>query len=505
MAPHRRDGDWDCRACGTVNFASREVCFKCNADPHGSNRASRRSRKYERDDKREGDKTRDRREGDWNCGACGAHNFARRRDCFSCGAANPDERSGEDAGRHDDDREENGEEDPLRPPEPGSRPRKLCRHFLAGRCNMGDSCRFLHETQQPPLENEEEEHNDHLDEGNLDQPDEIGSSQSRTAREGRRDLAFPPPWSQSEKEKERDRRDGRREQERREGDWDCLECGAMNFANRDICFKCQADPKQREQQESRQEKDRREGDWDCLECGAMNFAHRDTCFKCKANPREGDETDEGLHDTTELEDRLPASSSGASKLSPADSLKALAKLSLDFRKAWVAYCRKQDQEPSDPAKRDTTFIQGFLDLAADLLLVDLGKQDSPPGAQVPEPARAPAGQLQRKRPRAAPSSGPSSAPSSAPSAVPKSAPRALGEPPTKKQAGIKKAVAEQIRSLNASGCLKSELKLAPAAVALAPLDEELAMAVLALLEEQHEEVDDPNEFVREQAEELKSD
>lgn len=229
------------------------------------------------------------------------------------------------------------------------------------------------------------------------------------------------------------------------------------------------------------------------------------CYKCGANPREGDEPDQGLDDTTQLEEELPATSSGASKSSPAESLKALAKLSLNFRKAWVAYCRKQDQEPSDPAKRDTTFIQGFLDLAADMLLAELGKQDLPPGAQVPEPGRAPAGQLHRKRPLAAPSSGPSSAPSSAPSAKPKSAPTALGEPPTKKHAGIKKAVTEQIRALNASGCLRSELKLSRAAVALAPLDEELALAVLALLEEQHEDVDDPNEFVCQQAEELKND
>mmetsp|Transcript_26213 Transcript_26213/g.60515 ORF Transcript_26213/g.60515 Transcript_26213/m.60515 type:complete len:215 (-) Transcript_26213:41-685(-) len=27
----RRDGDWDCPKCGTMNFANRQECFKCNA------------------------------------------------------------------------------------------------------------------------------------------------------------------------------------------------------------------------------------------------------------------------------------------------------------------------------------------------------------------------------------------------------------------------------------------------------------------------------------------
>lgn len=278
----------------------------------------------------------------------------------------------------------------------------------------------------------------------------------------------------------------------------------MNFAAREVCFKCKApprqrEPKERERRDGRQEQERREGDWDCLECGSLNFASRKVCFKCGADPREGDEPNQGFDDTPDLEEKLPASSSEGGKNSPAESLKALAKLSLDFRKAWVAYCRMQDQGPSDPAKRDRMFIQGFLDLAADLMFADLGKQDSPPGGQVPEPARAPAGQLSRKRP----SSGPSSAPSSAPSAKYKSAPPTSGEPPTKKQFAIKRAVAERIRTLNAKGCLRSELKLSRAAVALAPLDEEFAMAVLELLEDQAEEVEDPNEFVREQAEELK--
>mmetsp|Transcript_113876 Transcript_113876/g.322440 ORF Transcript_113876/g.322440 Transcript_113876/m.322440 type:complete len:174 (+) Transcript_113876:95-616(+) len=43
-----RDGDWYCDACGAHNFARRNECFKCNAPRDGGRRASNRSRSRSR-------------------------------------------------------------------------------------------------------------------------------------------------------------------------------------------------------------------------------------------------------------------------------------------------------------------------------------------------------------------------------------------------------------------------------------------------------------------------
>mmetsp|Transcript_125968 Transcript_125968/g.368036 ORF Transcript_125968/g.368036 Transcript_125968/m.368036 type:complete len:139 (+) Transcript_125968:86-502(+) len=44
------------------------------------------------------------KEGDWYCGSCGAHNFARRTDCFKCNAPRDDR----DRGRRDRDSRSRG-------------------------------------------------------------------------------------------------------------------------------------------------------------------------------------------------------------------------------------------------------------------------------------------------------------------------------------------------------------------------------------------------------------
>lgn len=64
----RKTGDWDCPDCSTVNFASRNECYKCKCYKS----------KGKTPEKKKGDW-----KGDWNCG-CGELNFASRTNCRRC-------------------------------------------------------------------------------------------------------------------------------------------------------------------------------------------------------------------------------------------------------------------------------------------------------------------------------------------------------------------------------------------------------------------------------------
>ncbi|KAK9824281.1 hypothetical protein WJX72_009155 [[Myrmecia] bisecta] len=108
-APNMRPGDWACPACNAHNFASRSNCFKCDeprADGYvpaprasfSADRGDRRDRSFRRE--RGSDRQDNFRPGDWPCGQCGAHNFARNTECFKCGAgAGPTSGGGGSGGR----------------------------------------------------------------------------------------------------------------------------------------------------------------------------------------------------------------------------------------------------------------------------------------------------------------------------------------------------------------------------------------------------------------------
>lgn len=77
--PRHKPGDWDCPACGFHNFASRHVCFRCKeAQPDGvgvyvsgvRGTANAFPELY--------------KPGDWECPSCKAHNYASRLACFRC-------------------------------------------------------------------------------------------------------------------------------------------------------------------------------------------------------------------------------------------------------------------------------------------------------------------------------------------------------------------------------------------------------------------------------------
>ncbi|KAI8096662.1 P-loop containing nucleoside triphosphate hydrolase protein [Halteromyces radiatus] len=67
----QRDGDWNCESCNQSNFARRYECFKCGAS---------------RPDNGERRGPPPRRDGDWDCTSCNAVNYARRTDCYKCHA-----------------------------------------------------------------------------------------------------------------------------------------------------------------------------------------------------------------------------------------------------------------------------------------------------------------------------------------------------------------------------------------------------------------------------------
>lgn len=65
----RQDTDWDCPACGVLNFGRRLVCFDC-ATPNPAPVAMAPVKTLR---------------GDWTCDHCQTHNFARRKHCYGCG------------------------------------------------------------------------------------------------------------------------------------------------------------------------------------------------------------------------------------------------------------------------------------------------------------------------------------------------------------------------------------------------------------------------------------
>lgn len=90
----RRPGDWDCPNCGAHCFASRTRCFQCNADrPAGMGLdpyVQFPSRGYNDGyGGGQGGMRGDRRPGDWECPKCGVNNFASREMCFKCNTAKP--------------------------------------------------------------------------------------------------------------------------------------------------------------------------------------------------------------------------------------------------------------------------------------------------------------------------------------------------------------------------------------------------------------------------------
>ena len=85
-----KPGDWTCEMCGaSPNFARRTECFKCGAPRSGSSGGGARRPQSQRE-QWPPSQGPDFKQGDWTCGECGASPvFASRMDCFRCGAPKP--------------------------------------------------------------------------------------------------------------------------------------------------------------------------------------------------------------------------------------------------------------------------------------------------------------------------------------------------------------------------------------------------------------------------------
>lgn len=87
---------------------------------------------------------------------------------------------------------------------------------------------------------------------------------------------------------------------RRPGDWDCVRCGNMNYARRNSCNKCQSPKEMMGMMEmgggfgmqapggwtDGPTLETRPGDWKCLECANVNFSRREKCNKCDKPKKE---------------------------------------------------------------------------------------------------------------------------------------------------------------------------------------------------------------------------
>ena len=71
-------GDWICGKCGEHNFARRTRCWKCRARNTGNAVTV-----VGPTEKKAG------KPGDWDCGKCSGANFARRKMCYQCGGPKP--------------------------------------------------------------------------------------------------------------------------------------------------------------------------------------------------------------------------------------------------------------------------------------------------------------------------------------------------------------------------------------------------------------------------------
>ncbi|CAE7267673.1 TEX13A [Symbiodinium natans] len=402
-----------------------------------------------------------RRDGDWDCARCGNLVFAKKYECPLCGCRT--------AKKHN---------------RPGKKDRDAAKQAAASYHDTGARRRptYPRRPEEPrPAEDEAEEPMAQEDEDYLDM-DEVRVEEEQlpdTPEEPQADVA-ETPWK---RRKFGERAPPWAAPERQPNDWDCVECGAVNFQRRDACFRCHVPRYAPPPPVATSGKgiERKAGDWDCPECGVLNFMRRDICFKCgHGRPAEEEEEEEGEAEEEqaqeayeEVDGSMAPSSPPMRPASPpaspppahrreGEAMKTLFRLSPKFREAWLLHCGTAGREagdPSDPSKCERRFLVEFLDRAAE--------------------------QLQ--------SSEPSPRPSARPGA-------SAG---VQKTLSIKRSIVDRVNELNASGKLKQAIRLPGVAVCISKISEEEALEVLAQLEDLAEEVEHPTDFVKREAESVR--
>ena len=244
MAPSQR-GDWQCAACGGICFKSKHRCYQCGAPRDGELPPVEVLPPADVSEQPVAPVSSaggpSRRTGDWDCTACGALVFASRWACFKCNAPKP----GTDA-------------PPGWNPETVSSSTQDTRRAGDWDCSSCGAMVFASKS--------------HCYQCNAPKP----GGQAAWGGQEWAGQDYAPAQQQPS-------------QNRRAGDWDCPQCGALVFASRWECFKCNsprpdggssAGGGDWQQSEQQQQQSRRPGDWDCRSCGAMVFGSKNSCFKC---------------------------------------------------------------------------------------------------------------------------------------------------------------------------------------------------------------------------------
>eukprot|EP00931_Biecheleriopsis_adriatica_P107248 TRINITY_DN8159_c0_g1_i1.p1 TRINITY_DN8159_c0_g1~~TRINITY_DN8159_c0_g1_i1.p1 ORF type:complete len:543 (+),score=50.03 TRINITY_DN8159_c0_g1_i1:80-1708(+) len=251
-----KPGDWNCAECGDHNFAKNESCRRCGAPKPFEDAVVEEyrppPRSYVREERRPEpvmERERNFKEGDWECTACGDHQFARNSSCRKCGAPRPMVSSNNQISKAGD----------WICPNPDCRDLQFERNDACRRCG----------TPKP--------RNAGIRGGSPYERPASGRAAFAPPDRG----AYAPP----------DRGNG---QSFKAGDWECPNCGHHVFARNDSCGKCgTAKPEPGlgggRYQPARQTFTAPEprgnfkpGDWTCTSCGDHNFARNDNCRKCGA-------------------------------------------------------------------------------------------------------------------------------------------------------------------------------------------------------------------------------
>eukprot|EP00929_Paragymnodinium_shiwhaense_P103911 TRINITY_DN6775_c0_g1_i2.p1 TRINITY_DN6775_c0_g1~~TRINITY_DN6775_c0_g1_i2.p1 ORF type:complete len:266 (+),score=42.63 TRINITY_DN6775_c0_g1_i2:94-891(+) len=91
--PQMREGDWNCPACGNHNYANRVACNKCAAPKQGNGGKGGYGGFIGYGQSKGAGKGREAaapyNAGDWSCPGCGNHNYAKRMQCNRCAAPRP--------------------------------------------------------------------------------------------------------------------------------------------------------------------------------------------------------------------------------------------------------------------------------------------------------------------------------------------------------------------------------------------------------------------------------
>eukprot|EP00434_Breviolum_minutum_P001208 symbB.v1.2.001057.t1/scaffold33.1/size517934/9 len=83
-----KPGDWNCKACGDLQFARNTKCRRCGA-PKPSQEELDAAGPPTKPHSNMAPDGRPMRPGDWACPNCGDHNFARNTQCRKCGTPRP--------------------------------------------------------------------------------------------------------------------------------------------------------------------------------------------------------------------------------------------------------------------------------------------------------------------------------------------------------------------------------------------------------------------------------